>query len=49
MIAAAIITPSTDPFSITLVTNRCNACTSQIFVAAKVYKEREKRDAEEWS
>ena len=50
LIAAAIITPSTDPFSLTLVTIPLYALyEASIFVAAKVYKEREKRDAEEWS
>ena len=50
LIAAAIITPSTDPFSLTLVTIPLYALyEASIFIAAKVYKEREKRDAEEWS
>ena len=50
LIAAAIITPSTDPFSLTLVTIPLYALyEASIFVAVKVYKEREKRDAEEWS
>ncbi|MBS1567528.1 MAG: twin-arginine translocase subunit TatC [Bacteroidetes bacterium] len=50
LILAAIITPSTDPFSLTLVTIPLYALyEASIFVASKVYKEREKRDAEEWS
>lgn len=50
LIAAAIITPSTDPFSLTLVTIPLYALyEASIFIAAKVYREREKRDAEEWS
>jgi sec-independent protein translocase protein TatC len=49
LIAAAIITPSTDPFSLTLVTIPLYALyEASIFVAAKVFKEREKRDKEEW-
>jgi sec-independent protein translocase protein TatC len=48
--AAAIITPSTDPFSLTLVTIPLYALyEASIFIASKVYKEREKREAEEWS
>lgn len=50
LIAAAIITPSTDPFSLTLVTIPLYALyEASIYIAKKVYKEREKRDAEEWS
>ncbi len=50
LIAAAIITPSTDPFSLTLVTIPLYALyEASIFVASKVFKEREKREAEEWS
>ena len=50
LIAAAIITPSTDPFSLTIVTIPLYALyEASIFISAKVFKEREKRDAEEWS
>ncbi len=50
LIAAAIITPSTDPFSLTIVTIPLYALyEASIFISARVFKEREKRDAEEWS
>jgi sec-independent protein translocase protein TatC len=50
LIAAAIITPSTDPFSLTLVTIPLYALfEASIVIAKRVYKEREKREAEEWS
>jgi len=50
LIAAAIITPSTDPFSLTIVTIPLYALyEASIFISAKAFKEREKRDAEEWS
>jgi sec-independent protein translocase protein TatC len=50
LIAAAIITPSTDPFSLTLVTIPLYALyEASIYISARVYKEREKKDAEEWS
>lgn len=50
LIAAAIITPSTDPFSLTLVAIPLYALyEASIYIAARVFKEREKRDAEEWS
>ncbi len=50
LIAAAIITPSTDPFSLTIVTIPLYALyEASIFLSAKVFKEREKREAEEWS
>jgi sec-independent protein translocase protein TatC len=50
LIMAAIITPSTDPFSLTIVTIPLYALyEASIFISAKVFKEREKRDAEEWS
>jgi sec-independent protein translocase protein TatC len=50
IIAAAIITPSTDPFSLTLVTIPLYALyEASIFIASRVYKEREKRDSEEWA
>jgi sec-independent protein translocase protein TatC len=50
LIAAAIITPSTDPFSLTIVTIPLYALyEASIFLSAKVFKEREKREATEWS
>ncbi len=50
IIAAAIITPSTDPFSLTLVTIPLYALFEiSVLISARVFKEREKRDAEEWS
>jgi sec-independent protein translocase protein TatC len=50
LIAAAIITPSTDPFSLTIVTIPLYALyEASIFLSAKVYKEREMKEAEEWS
>jgi sec-independent protein translocase protein TatC len=50
LIAAAIITPSTDPFSLTIVTIPLYALyEASIIISSRVFKEREKRDAEEWS
>ena len=50
LIAAAIITPSTDPFSLTLVTIPLYALfETSVLLSARVYKQREKADAEEWS
>jgi len=50
LIAAAIITPSTDPFSLTIVTIPLYALyEASIFISARVFKEREKREVEEWS
>ncbi|GAC1450958.1 MAG: twin-arginine translocase subunit TatC [Chitinophagaceae bacterium] len=50
LIAAAIITPSTDPFSLTLVTIPLYALfEASVLLSARVYKQREKADAEEWS
>lgn len=50
LIAAAIITPSTDPFSLTLVTIPLYILfEASIMLAARVQRDREKKDAEEWS
>ncbi len=50
LIAAAIITPSTDPFSLMIVTIPLYALYEvSIALSARVFKEREKRDNEEWS
>ncbi len=50
LIAAAIITPSTDPFSLTLVTIPLYALfEASVVLSKRVYKAREKADAEEWS
>ncbi|MEO5683337.1 MAG: twin-arginine translocase subunit TatC [Chitinophagaceae bacterium] len=50
LIAAAIITPSTDPFSLTLVTIPLYALfEASVILSKRVYKEREKADEEEWS
>ncbi|MFT3932020.1 MAG: twin-arginine translocase subunit TatC [Chitinophagaceae bacterium] len=50
LIAAAIITPSTDPFSLTLVTIPLYALfEASVLLSAKVYKQREIEDAKEWS
>ncbi len=51
LIAAAIITPSTDPFSLTLVTIPLYALfEASVLLSTRVYKERERADAEEeWS
>ena len=50
LIAAAIITPSTDPFSLTLVTIPLYILfEASILLASKVERDRKKRDAEEWS
>jgi sec-independent protein translocase protein TatC len=49
-IVAAIITPSTDPFSLTLVAIPLYALyESSIVITARVYKEREQKEVEEWS
>jgi sec-independent protein translocase protein TatC len=50
LIAAAIITPTTDPFSLTLVALPLYALfEASIAIAARVYKERERKEVEEWS
>lgn len=50
LIAAAIITPSTDPFSLTLVTIPLYALfEASVVLSSRVYKQREKAEAEEWS
>ncbi len=50
LIAAAIITPSTDPFSLTLVTIPLYLLfEASILLAAKVEKDRKKADEKEWS
>lgn len=50
LIAAAIITPSTDPFSLTLVTIPLYGLyEAGIIVASRINKERTKGQAEEWS
>jgi len=50
LIAAAIITPSTDPFSLTLVTIPLYALfEASVLLSARVYKKREEADAQEWS
>jgi sec-independent protein translocase protein TatC len=50
LIAAAIITPSTDPFSLTLVTIPLYALfEASVLLSKKVYKAREVADAAEWS
>ncbi|HVZ55628.1 MAG TPA: twin-arginine translocase subunit TatC [Chitinophagaceae bacterium] len=50
LIAAAIITPSTDPFSLTLVTIPLYILyEASIAVASRVYKDKAKQDAQEWS
>ena len=50
LIAAAIITPSTDPFSLTLVTIPLYALfEASVILSARVYKKREEADAKEWS
>ena len=50
LIAAAIITPSTDPFSLTLVTIPLYALfEASVLLSKKVYKQREIDDAAEWS
>ena len=50
LIAAAIITPSTDPFSLTLVTIPLYALfETSVLLSSRVYKQREKDDAAEWS
>jgi sec-independent protein translocase protein TatC len=50
LIAAAIITPSTDPFSLTLVTIPLYALyEASIIIASRITKARIKEEAEEWS
>ncbi|HTL07702.1 MAG TPA: twin-arginine translocase subunit TatC [Chitinophagaceae bacterium] len=50
LIAAAIITPSTDPFSLTLVTIPLYALfEASVVLSSRVYKKREEADAAEWS
>jgi sec-independent protein translocase protein TatC len=50
LIAAAIITPSTDPFSLTLVTVPLYALfEASVLLSSRVYKQREIDDAAEWS
>ncbi len=50
LIAAAIITPSTDPFSLTLVTIPLYALyEASIIIATRINKSRIKEEAEEWS
>jgi sec-independent protein translocase protein TatC len=50
LIAAAIITPSTDPFSLTIVTIPLYALyEASIIIASRINKEKEKEQAEEWS
>jgi sec-independent protein translocase protein TatC len=50
LIAAAIITPSTDPFSLTLVTIPLYALfEASVLLSSRVYKQREKDEAAEWS
>ena len=50
LIAAAIITPSTDPFSLTLVTIPLYLLfEASIILASKVEKDRKKADEKEWS
>lgn len=50
LIAAAIITPSTDPFSLTLVTIPLYALfEASVVLSSRVYKAREKAEATEWS
>ncbi len=50
LIAAAIITPSTDPFSLTLVTIPLYALfEASVLLSSRVYKKREVAEADEWS
>ncbi len=50
LIAAAIITPSTDPFSLTLVTIPLYALfEASVVLSSRVYKAREMEEAKEWS
>lgn len=50
LIAAAIITPSTDPFSLTLVTIPLfGLYLISISIAARIERQRKKREQEEWS
>jgi sec-independent protein translocase protein TatC len=50
LIAAAIITPSTDPFSLTLVTIPLYALyEASIIIASRINKARAKEEAKEWS
>ena len=50
LIAAAIITPSTDPFSLTLVTIPLYALyEASIIIATRINKGQKQREEEEWS
>jgi sec-independent protein translocase protein TatC len=50
IIAAAIITPSTDPFSLTIVTIPLYLLfEASIIVASRVNKKQDLKDKEEWS
>lgn len=50
LIAAAIITPSTDPFSLTLVTIPLYGLfEASVLLSSRVYKKREEEEAKEWS
>jgi len=50
LIAAAIITPSTDPFSLTLVTIPLYLLfEASIVLASRVEKDRKKVEEKEWS
>jgi len=50
LIAAAIITPSTDPFSLTIVTIPLYALfEASIVIASRIQKSKAKEEAEEWS
>jgi sec-independent protein translocase protein TatC len=50
LIAAAIITPSTDPFSLTIVTIPLYALyEASIIIATRINKRQEKESKQEWS
>jgi sec-independent protein translocase protein TatC len=50
LIAAAIITPSTDPFSLTIVTIPLYALyEASIVIASRISRRKEKQEKEEWS
>jgi sec-independent protein translocase protein TatC len=50
LIAAAIITPSTDPFSLTLVTIPLYALyEASIIIATRIDKAKAKEQVDEWS
>jgi sec-independent protein translocase protein TatC len=50
LIAAAIITPSTDPFSLTIVTIPLYALyEASIIIASRISRRKEKQEKEEWS